>query len=274
MNKISRLIIAGSIFLVLSLTLLFLTFGKGIRIPYLTDGIHFVLSPIHNLLAKPTQFLSEQKDVLSDLIEAYDENKELKQTVSSLESQIAEKDALVKENESLRQSLGMVEMHADKHFIPGFVSVRTPASWSKQMIIDLGQNDGVSKSMLVVANGGLVGIVTSVEAESAVVKLLSNSDEFTKIPIKVSINSKEIYGILAGYDTDSNSFIINQLNGTDDIPIGSEVVTSDLAGTTPSNIQIGKVISVKSSTDNLNRELYVEPAADFSNLYSILVVGN
>ncbi|HFR3369796.1 TPA: rod shape-determining protein MreC, partial [Streptococcus suis] len=55
--------------------------------------------------------------------------------------------------------------------------------------------------------------------------------------------------------------------------VGSNVVTSDLAGETPANVQIGKVLSVKSNSNSLNREVYVEPTASFSNIYSVLVVG-
>ncbi|HFR3883720.1 TPA: rod shape-determining protein MreC, partial [Streptococcus suis] len=97
--------------------------------------------------------------------------------------------------------------------------------------------------------------------------------EFTKLPVKISVDSKEIYGILSGYDADTNSFIINQLNSADEIAVGSNVVTSDLAGATSANIQIGKVLSVKSNSNSLNREVYVEPTASFSNIYSVLVVG-
>lgn len=273
MNKFSRLVIVGSIFLVLSFSFLFLTFSKGANISFLSNGVNMILSPFSSILSKPTQFFSQEKDVLSDLISAYDENKELKASLAQLENQIAEMESLEKENESLRQNLALKESLPEKHFISGFVLVRTPTSWSDQIIINIGETELVTENMLVVANGGLVGTVTTVNSDSSVVKLLSNSDDFTKIPIRIATESGDVYGILAGYDTDSNSFIINQLNSTVDIPIGSNVVTSDLAGTTPSNIQIGQVSSVKTSSSNLNKELYVKPTASFSNLYSVMVVG-
>ncbi len=151
--------------------------------------------------------------------------------------------------------------------------MRTPSSWSEHISINIGETSGVTYNALVVANGGLVGIVSSLSSDSAVVTLFTNSDEFTKLPVKISVDSKEIYGILSGYDADTNSFIINQLNSADEIAVGSNVVTSDLAGETPANVQIGKVLSVKSNSNSLNREVYVEPTASFSNIYSVLVVG-
>lgn len=273
MNKFSKLVVVVSIFLLLSFSLLFVTFSKGLQVPYLNNIVSVVVTPIQSVISVPTRFFSEQKDVLTDLMNAYEENKQLKEAIMSLEGMAAENTSLKEENASLRSSLGVVSDFPEKQFIPGSVLVRTPSSWSEHISINIGETSGVTSNALVVANGGLVGIVSSLSSDSAVVTLFTNSDEFTKLPVKISVDSKEIYGILSGYDADTNSFIINQLNSADEIAVGSNVVTSDLAGATPANVQIGKVLSVKSNSNSLNREVYVEPTASFSNIYSVLVVG-
>ncbi|MGM5693453.1 rod shape-determining protein MreC [Streptococcus suis] len=273
MNKFSKLVVVVSIFLLLSFSLLFVTFSKGLQVPYLNSIVSVVVTPIQSVISVPTRFFSEQKDVLTDLMNAYEENKQLKEAIMSLEGMAAENTSLKEENASLRSSLGVVSDFPEKQLIPGSVLVRTPSSWSEHISINIGNTSGVTSNALVVANGGLVGIVSSLSSDSAVVTLFTNSDEFTKLPVKISVDSKEIYGILSGYDADTNSFIINQLNSADEIAVGSNVVTSDLAGATPANVQIGKVLSVKSNSNSLNREVYVEPTASFSNIYSVLVVG-
>ncbi|HEL2297977.1 TPA: rod shape-determining protein MreC [Streptococcus suis] len=273
MNKFSKLVVVVSIFLLLSFSLLFVTFSKGLQVPYLNNVVRVVVTPIQSVISVPTRFFSEQKDVLTDLMNAYEENKQLKEAIMSLEGMAAENTSLKEENASLRSSLGVVSDFPEKQLIPGSVLVRTPSSWSEHISINIGETSGVTSNALVVANGGLVGIVSSLSSDSAVVTLFTNSDEFTKLPVKISVDSKEIYGILSGYDADTNSFIINQLNSADEIAVGSNVVTSDLAGATSANIQIGKVLSVKSNSNSLNREVYVEPTASFSNIYSVLVVG-
>ncbi|MFH6624915.1 rod shape-determining protein MreC [Streptococcus suis] len=273
MNKFSKLVVVVSIFLLLSFSLLFVTFSKGLQVPYLNNIVSVVVTPIQSVISVPTRFFSEQKDVLTDLMNAYEENKQLKEAIMSLEGMAAENTSLKEENASLRSSLGVVSDFPEKQLIPGSVLVRTSSSWSEHISINIGETSGVTSNALVVANGGLVGIVSSLSSDSAVVTLFTNSDEFTKLPVKISVDSKEIYGILSGYDADTNSFIINQLNSVDEIAVGSNVVTSDLAGATPANVQIGKVLSVKSNSNSLNREVYVEPTASFSNIYSVLVVG-
>lgn len=274
MNRVAKLVVVSSVLLVLSFSLLFLTVNKRLDIPYVSNGIHTALSYVNGLLSKPVRFFSEQRDVIADLIETYDENKELKASLRALDGRVADLDTVKKENDSLRETLGMTEQYAEKQFIAGLVSVRTPVSWNTQLTIDLGKKDGLTEEMLVVSNGGLVGTIEHIYEDVTDVKLLSNSDKVTKIPVKIATGTTDIYGILTGYDTDTNSFIVSQLNSADAIAVGSNVVTSDLAGTTPSNIQIGKVRTVRTSSSDLSRELYIEPTANFSNIYSVLVVGD
>ncbi|CYV08870.1 TPA: rod shape-determining protein MreC [Streptococcus suis] len=274
MDKFSRLIVVSSIFVVVSLSLLFITVQNGVQIPVISDGINSTISTINGIFAKPVQFFSAQKDGIIELLDAYNENKELKQTIASLETQVAEVETLQKENDSLRQNLGISQQFTDKTIVSALVSVRTPVSWDNQLTISVGSNQGIVSDMLVMSDGGLIGIITDVYPNAADVKLLSKSDNFTKIPVRLSVNDEAIYGILSGYDTDTNSFIVSQLNSTADIPEGSNVVTSDLAGTIPANLQVGKVTSVKTSSGTTNKEIFVTPTASFSNIYSVLIVGN
>ncbi|MDG3147118.1 rod shape-determining protein MreC [Streptococcus suis] len=272
MNKLSKLIIAFFVFLILSFSLLFVTTSGSHDIPFLSSIVSGVMTPIEKFFSPTVSFITAQRTKIEDLFSTFNENQELKQSIASLENISEDNETLRLENESLRKDLGIVALFPEKSFLSSFVLVRNPVSWTEQLIIDAGTEQGVVENMLVVANGGLAGIVTNVESSSANVKLLTNSDEFTKIPVKISTQSGDIYGILYGYDSDSNSFVVNQLNSMDEIKIDSNVVTSDLAGTTPANIQVGKVKSISSTSNNLNREVFIEPTTDFSEIYSVLLV--
>lgn len=272
MNKLSKLIIAFFVFLILSFSLLFVTTSGSHDIPLLSSIVSGVMTPIEKIFSPTVSFITAQRTKIEDLFSTFNENQELKQSIGSLENISEDNETLRLENESLRKDLGIVASFPEKSFLSSFVLVRNPVSWTEQLIIDAGTEQGVVENMLVVANGGLAGIVTNVESSSANVKLLTNSDEFTKIPVKISTQSRDIYGILSGYDSDSNSFVVNQLNSMDEIKIDSNVVTSNLAGTTPANIQVGKVKSISSTSNNLNREVLIEPTTDFSEIYSVLLV--
>ena len=272
MNKLSKLIIAFFVFLILSFSLLFVTTSGSHDIPFLSSIVSGVMTPMEKFFSPTVSFITAQRTKIEDLFSTFNENQELKQSIASLENISEDNETLRLENESLRKDLGIVASFPEKSFLSSFVLVRNPVSWTEQLIIDAGTEQGVVENMLVVANGGLAGIVTNVESSSANVKFLTNSDEFTKIPVKISTQSGDIYGILSGYDSDSNSFVVNQLNSMDEIKIDSNVVTSNLAGTTPANIQVGKVKSISSTSNNLNREVLIEPTTDFSEIYSVLLV--
>lgn len=271
--KKSRLVVVTSLLVLVSVSLLFVTVGKGYSSSQVEEGIASTVSDVHRLIATPMRFLSEKQLALEELLVTYQENQELKATLARLENAEAERDALKNENASLRESLAIQGTYGDKVLHPALVLTRVPTTWTDQLMIDLGEKDGITKDMLVMANAGLIGRLEEVRETTSTVKLLSNADEFTKIPVKIHSSSGDIYGILSGYDMDTHAFLVSQLNSTEAIPVGSKVVTSDLAGRTPSNLAIGEVLSVETTVGNLNRILYIKPAADFSNLHSVVVVG-
>ncbi|MBY5035125.1 rod shape-determining protein MreC [Streptococcus gallolyticus] len=271
--KKSRLFILVSIVSVLSFSLLFLTTKSNMEIPLVSSSARNIVSVANDMLSAPVRFLSERKVFFQDLIDAYSENQELKKTLSTLKNEAAENETLKKENEGLKASLNLASASDGQEMIGALVSVRTPVSWLNKMIVNKGSNQGVKSNMLVVANGGIVGLVTDVGESSSSVQLFTSSADFTKVAVRISVENESIYGILSGYDIENKAFIISQLNSSADIAVGSQVVTSDLAGDMASNLLVGQVKSVKTSSNNLSRELYVTPVADFSAIYSVMLVG-
>lgn len=272
MFKFYKYIIAIFLFFFVSISLLFATYSNSASSSFVDSSVRFFINPIQRVLSAPVVYISSQVDLIDDLFASYSENRELKRISLEFDTLNAENDSLKKENESLKANLELSTSHPDIDFSVGEVLVRTPSLWTKELIINIGESSNISKNTLVLSNGGVIGTVSTVSTDSAVIKLITNSDDFTKIPVKIGSGDNVVYGILSGYDLDSNTFIINQLNSTSAIETGSSVVTSDLAGTLPANLKIGEVSSVKESNDSLNREVYIKPAANFSNIYSVSVV--
>ncbi|HFI0120803.1 TPA: rod shape-determining protein MreC [Streptococcus suis] len=272
MFKFYKYIIAVFLFFFVSISLLFATYSNSDSSSFVDSSVRFFINPIQRVLSAPVVYISSQVDLIDDLFASYSENRELKSISLEFDTLNAENDSLKKENESLKANLELATSHPDIDFSVGEVLVRTPSLWTKELIINIGESSNISKNSLVLSNGGVIGTVSTVSTDSAVIKLITNSDDFTKIPVKIGLGDNVVYGILSGYDLDSNTFIISQLNSTSAIETGSSVVTSDLAGTLPANLKIGEVSSVKESNDSLNREVYIKPAANFSNIYSVSVV--
>ena len=65
-----------------------------------------------------------------------------------------EADRLKEENEQLRQLLDMKSKLNATKLIAADVIMRTPATWKQELTVNVGSQQGVTTSMLVVSGGG------------------------------------------------------------------------------------------------------------------------
>ena len=234
------------------------------------DGI----SLIDRIVQKPFQWLESTKSDLGNLTRAYNENETLKKEFYQMEKEKNEADRLKEENEQLRQLLDMKSKLNATKLIAADVIMRTPATWKQELTVNVGSQQGVTTSMLVVSGGGLVGSVENVEDNSTGVNLLTNAENTEKISVKIQHGSSIVYGIIVGYDKEKELLKISQLNNSGDISQGDKVVTGGLGNFNATDISVGEVVSVTHSTDYLTREVMVKLHADPTNLKVVELVGN
>ncbi len=133
-------------------------------------------------------------------------------------------------------------------------------SFKKEITIYKGSNDGIKENMAVINEEGLVGIISKVNKETSVVKLLTNSD--TSISIMVN-NS---YGLLK---YENNNLIITNLTDHTLVQSSNEVYSSGLANLYK-GINIGVVESKIES--NLKNTFVVNSKVDFNNLDYLYII--
>ena len=122
--------------------------------------------------------------------------------------------------------------------------------------------------MTVVADGGLVGHIVSVEDNSSKVQTIVDTASAVSALISNTDKSLVVRGIL-----DSN----NKIKGTyidNDVVIneGDSITTSGIGGIYLQNITIGKVKEIVNTKNKTNRYVYIETSVDFQNLNNILVI--
>jgi len=224
------------------------------------DGI----SLIDRIVQKPFQWLESTKSDLGNLTREF----------YQMEKEKNEADRLKEENEQLRQLLDMKSKLNATKLIAADVIMRTPATWKQELTVNVGSQQGVTTSMLVVSGGGLVGSVENVEDNSTGVNLLTNAENTEKISVKIQHGSSSIYGIIVGYDKEKELLKISQLNNSGDISQGDKVVTGGLGNFNVTDIPVGEVVSVTPTNDYLTREVMVKMHADPMNLKVVELVGN
>lgn len=267
--KKSRLIVMIIVLILTASALLLSTYST-----WFVNGTSNALSLVDNVLSKPFHLLSDVKSDLEHLVNTYHENEELKATLDEIDSASNEVTDLKEENAQLREMLDMKNSIKSDVKLSADVIARTPASWSNELTVNVGSENKVASTMLVVGNGGLIGSVDQVNEHSSRISLLTNKKNSENISVRIQSGSKTIYGIIVGYSEKKSAFIVSQLNTSDEIKEGSKVVTSGLGSYPVANISVGKVSSVASSSDYLTKEVYIKPSADFSDIRVVTLVGN
>lgn len=238
-----------------------------------SSNVSGVISKVDSVVSIPFVALTKSHNVISDLLSTYSENRDLKKSLSSLQNQSAIISNLQEENDSLRASLNLSDKLSRDNVITAEVSMRPSVNWLKELTINVGKSKNVSKSMLATSNGGVIGFVTKVYDDSTTISLLSGSLSDTYLASSViSEDGNQVFGIISNYDNKKKLLKMTQLNSSENIKTGTEVVTSGLDNVSVKGVPIGTVESV--SDYEGNRTIFVKPYADFDKISYVTLVGD
>lgn len=239
----------------------------------LSSNVSGVISKVDSVVSIPFVALTKSHNVISDLLSTYSENRDLKKSLSSLQNQSAVISNLQEENDSLRASLNLSDKLSRDNVITAEVFMRPSVNWLKELTINVGKSKNVSKSMLATSNGGVIGFVTKVYDDSTTISLLSGSLSDTYLASSViSEDGNQVFGIISNYDNKKKLLKMTQLNSSENIKTGTEVVTSGLDDVSVKGVPIGTVESV--SDYEGNRTIFVKPYADFDKISYVTLVGD
>lgn len=239
----------------------------------LSSNVSGVISKVDSVVSIPFVALTKSHNVISDLLSTYSENRDLKKSLSSLQNQSAIISNLQEENDSLRASLNLSDKLSRDNVITAEVSMRPSVNWLKELTVNVGKSKNVSKSMLATSNGGVIGFVTKVYDDSTTISLLSGSLSDTYLASSViSEDGNQVFGIISNYDNKKKILKMTQLNSSESIKKGTEVVTSGLDDVSVKGVPIGTVESV--SDYEGNRTIFVKPYADFDKISYVTLVGD
>ncbi|WP_218081893.1 rod shape-determining protein MreC [Anthocerotibacter panamensis] len=144
---------------------------------------------------------------------------------------------LEEENRRLREMLALPAGSLGKPLAAQVIG-RDGDHWWRQVILNRGWADGVSKGNPVVAPGGLVGEVVATSAHTARVLLVT--DPLSKIGVTATRTGA--MGVISGLwrSEASLEFFDNQAQAK----VGDVIVTSGLSSRFPANIVVGKVTAL------------------------------
>lgn len=236
-----------------------------------SSGAAVAMNPLQKVFYNLNNGLKNTVDYFLNFSEVKEENDTLTQENVDLKNQLLEYEKLKEENNRLREVLNFKNTNNKYEYLGAEIIGYSGESFLKGYIIDKGENDGLKKNVVVVSNLGLVGQVSSVGSNWAIVQSLINEN----IAVSVMVSStRETAGILKGYTANNNENLAKVTNLAIDSKIkeGDVIVTSGLGQIYPKEIRIGEVTSVETDEIKSMKTAVVKPYVDFNKLEELFVV--
>ena len=257
---IASVIIAALLALISSLT--------GLSLPDM--AVKGILTPIRTGASKLTQQAERIYGYIFEYESVVAENKILKDQLASIEEDSRNADAISRENERLRALLQLKEANPDYTLVDGYVITRSSQNWSSTLTINRGSSAGIEVGMCAItANGELVGLVSEVGLNYAVIKSVLDSS----LEIAATISSSGYNGMVQGaYSSGLEGLLrMDYLPSSSVIRNNDKVVTS---GSTmyPRGLVVGNVVDAGFDDTGVAKFALLEPAADVRSLEQVFIV--
>ncbi len=218
--------------------------------------------------------LTDQAEQLYSYIFRYEaleaENAALKEQLSQMEDDARLAASLSRENDRLRALLDLTSANEDYKLVDGYIISWSSNDWTSAFTINRGENVGIEAGMCAItANGEVVGLVTEVGRNYAVVKTVLDSS----LEISATIASSGYNGMAqGGYSTGSAGLLrMDYLPSSAVIRNNDQVVTS---GSTvyPRNLILGYVVDAGFDDTGVAKFALLKPAADIQNLEQVFIL--
>lgn len=229
-----------------------------------------ILTPIRAGAAALTDQAEQMYSYLFHYETLAAENEALKARISELEENARRTDALLRENEQLRALLGLKDTRQDFEFVDAYVIGKSSLDWTNTITIDRGTNAGIEVGMCAItANSQVVGLVTEVGSNYAVIKTILDSS----LEISGIISSSGYTGMVSGAYSAGNEGMLqmNYLASSAILRNNDQVVT---AGSTvyPRDLVLGHVVDADFDETGVAKYAILEPATDFANLEQVFII--
>lgn len=198
------------------------------------------------------------------------ENKELEATIDDLMMENTRLEQATSELDRLR-SLYQFDLEYGKYEkIGARVIAKDSVGWFSEFKIDKGSNDGLKVDMNVVADGGLIGIITEVGPNySKVRSIIDDSSRVAAMQPDTGDNCI-VTGSLESYQT--GRLLLEDILENSEIKDGDKIVTSNVSSKYVPGIMIGYATDITIDPNNLTKSGYLIPVADFDSLQEVLVI--
>jgi rod shape-determining protein MreC len=214
------------------------------------------LLPVQRALAVPVEMLQGGSDYLQGLRAALMAEKAAEARLAAQAERALRSEALARENAGLR---ALLELRAATGVRSRAAEVLYEAAdpYSRKLVIDQGQAQGIAQGAPVINEAGVLGQVTRTYALTSEVTLLADKD--AAIPV---LNTRtQQRGAAYGGASGGTAMELRFTSANADVQIGDLLHTSGLDGIYPPGLPVARVASVERRVESGFARIVLKPVA-------------
>lgn len=232
----------------------------------LRQAVAVLTDPVQRIAQTPGGLVDHAKDYLRGLDDLLTENEQLKQTQLRLAPDLARLEHLETENARLRKLLSVKEREKAQGAVAQIMyTARDP--FSHRIVIDKGQQAGITAGQPAIDEAGVVGQVTRVFPFSAEITLITDKDQTVPVQVVRSGQRSVVFGLGGG------QLELRYLPANADIKEGDLLVTSGLDGIFLPGFPVARVSSIERENSYAFARIRCEPLAAVENFGEVLVLA-
>ncbi len=217
-------------------------------------------------------FITDKADNLREIEALLEENSLLKTKVDELTLEINRLQQDKYELAHLQKLFKLDAQYESYQKVGARIVGSESVNWYHSFLIDKGSDDGLKIDMNVIADGGLVGIITDVGSNwSRVTSIIS--DEINLMGRVLSTEDNLIVsGNLATVKTNGTISFSQLLDKDDQVHTGDKVVTSSISDKYLPGLVIGYIDKAQLDANNMTKSGSLLPVVDFNHLDEVLII--
>lgn len=204
------------------------------------------------------------------LEEAQAENDKLQERLAVLTEENTRLQQETYELQRLRELYELDQEYMQYEKVAARIIAKDSENWFQVFRIDKGSKDGIRVDQNVMANGGLVGIVTDVGLNYATVRSIIDDESRVSAMGMQSQDTCIVAGDLTLFE--NGRLRITDIRKDAVLRDGDKIVTSNISSKYLPGLLIGYAADIVVDDKQLTKNGYLIPAADFNNLSEVLVL--
>lgn len=236
----------------------------------ISTAVNTVTAPVKTGFSYIADSLADAKDFVLDMRAYREDNARLAAENIKLKQQSRDAVSYREENERLNMLLNLRNSMPGRATIAARIISYSGSSWHEKIEINRGSVHGIKKGDAVIAPEGLVGRVTEIGPDYAVVTTVL--DPSSRIGVLVSRSGGS--GLIEG-DAElakSSQCKLSYLEQNTPLIAGDVLETSGSGGRYPAGFAVGSVMSISADSSGTLNSAVIVPAVDFDRLGEVLVI--